>query len=68
MNKYLIYSGIFLTMVGLLWPYLSKIGLFNLPGDLMIKKENYTIHFPIVTCILISIFISFIFWLIRNFR
>ncbi|NRA46457.1 MAG: DUF2905 domain-containing protein [Oligoflexales bacterium] len=68
MSKYLIVGGVILISVGLLWPYLNKIGLFNLPGDIMIKKEGYTIHFPIVTCIVISMTISFIFWIIRNFR
>ncbi|MFK7825260.1 MAG: DUF2905 domain-containing protein [Oligoflexales bacterium] len=68
MSRYLITFGLLLIVGGLAWPFLSKLGLFRLPGDLIIKKESFTIHFPIVTCILISIIFSVFFWIVRNLR
>jgi hypothetical protein len=38
----------------------------NLPGDIHIKNENLSFHFPLMTCILISVLVSFIFWLIKK--
>lgn len=66
MQKILIIGGIILIALGLAWPLIKKIGLGHLPGDIVIQKENFSFYFPIITCIIISIIISFILWLINR--
>ena len=59
-QKIFIIIGVLFIIVGLLYPFLKDIGLGRLPGDIVIKKENSSFYFPIVTCIIISIVISLI--------
>jgi hypothetical protein len=63
MARFLIVFGLAILVVGLLWPYLSKLGLGRLPGDIVIERENITFYFPLVTCLLLSLFLSLILWL-----
>ena len=67
MGKLLIIVGLVLLVAGLAWPFLSKLGLGRLPGDIVIRGEHGGFYFPIVTCILISLILSGIFWLIGRF-
>jgi hypothetical protein len=64
--KLLIVIGVILVAVGLLWPFLSKLGLGRLPGDIVVEKENARFYFPITTSIIISIILSILFWLFRR--
>jgi len=66
MQKKIILFGAFIILLGVLWPYLKKIGLGSLPGDIKIIKENYSFFFPITTCILVSVFLSILFWLFKK--
>ena len=66
MSRTLIIIGISLIVVGLAWPWLARIGLGRLPGDIVIERENFRFYFPITTAILISVVISLIFWLLRK--
>jgi hypothetical protein len=66
MQRTLIIIGAIVLAAGILWPWLSRLGLGHLPGDIRIETANGTFYFPIVTCILISIVISVIFWLFRR--
>jgi hypothetical protein len=66
MQRILIAVGAVLLLAGLLWPWLSKLGLGRLPGDIRIEGEGGGFYFPIVTCIVISIVISLILWFIRR--
>ncbi len=59
-QKTLIIIGILFIFVGLLYPFLRDIGLGRLPGDIVIKKENSSFYFPIVTCIIVSVVVSLI--------
>ncbi|HHF0530223.1 TPA: DUF2905 domain-containing protein [Legionella anisa] len=61
-QKILIITGIILLITGIFWPFIKKIGLGKLPGDIIIQKNNFTFYFPITTCILISLIIMLIFW------
>ncbi len=64
MGKSLIIIGVILVVAGIFLTFgggLPRIG--RLPGDIIIQKKNFTFYFPIVTCILISIVLSFIFFL-----
>jgi len=66
MARLLITLGIVLVIVGLAWPWLVKLGLGRLPGDIVIERENFKIYFPITTMVLISLALSLIFWLFRK--
>ncbi len=63
MGRLLVISGIVLVAAGLAWPFLSRLGLGRLPGDIAIQGEQGGFYFPIVTCIVISAVLSLIFWL-----
>ena len=65
MQKILIIVGIIILVVGLLYPYIKKLGLGQLPGDIVYKSENSTFFFPIITCILISVVLTIIFNLFK---
>ena len=66
MGRWLIAIGVLLVVIGLAWPWLTRLGLFNLPGDIVIRRENFRFYFPITTMILISFVVSLIFWLFRK--
>ena len=65
-QKTLIIIGILFILVGLLYPFLKDLGLGRLPGDIVIKKENSSFYFPIVTCIVVSIVVSLILMFFRK--
>ena len=67
MNRLLVTLGLILVAAGLLWPWLARLGLGRLPGDIAIQGEHGGFYFPIVTCILISVVLSVIFWLMGRF-
>lgn len=60
-QKILIALGAALILIGLLWPFISKLGLGRLPGDIIIRREGFTFYFPVVTMILISAILTLIF-------
>src|SRR5215472_9307976 len=62
MARFLIVLGLVILVIGLLWPYLSKLGLGRLPGDIVIQRYNGTFYFPLVTCLLLSLVLSLILW------
>lgn len=65
--RLLIIIGVVLVVVGLALLLVPKIpGLGRLPGDIVIKRENFTFYFPLGTSILLSIILSLIFWLFRQ--
>ncbi len=65
MQKLLIILGIVILVIGLLYPNIKKLGIGQLPGDIMFKSGNLTFFFPIVTCIIISIVLTIIFNLFK---
>ena len=60
MGNFLIIAGIFILVVGVMFNLLQKFEIPLLPGDILIKKENITFYFPIVTSIIISILLTII--------
>ena len=66
MQRSLILFGLAIVAVGLLWPWIRRLGLFRLPGDIKIQTEHGTFYFPIVTCLVLSIVISLLLWLFRR--
>lgn len=63
MSRTLIIIGLCIVVIGLLWPWLSKLPFGQLPGDIAIRREGFSIFFPITTMILISVVLSLILWL-----
>jgi hypothetical protein len=66
MTRWLIILGVVLILAGLLWPWLGKLGLGRLPGDIAIERENFRLYFPITTSILISLAVALILWLLNR--
>ena len=67
-GKWLILMGITIVLAGGLVMILGRAGLFKLPGDLVLSSKNWRIFLPIASCILISIVLTVILWLINYFR
>ena len=65
--KLLIAVGIIAVIIGILMLLNIKLPFGKLPSDIVIKKENFTFAFPIVTCIIASLILSFIMWIISKF-
>ena len=61
MQKILIYIGLIILVIGLLWPFLKELPIGRMPGDVILKKDKFTFYFPIVTCLVVSIIITIIF-------
>ena len=66
MARFLIVLGLAILVVGLLWPYLSKLGLGRLPGDIVIERENGTVYVPLATCVLLSLLLSLVLWVVNR--
>ncbi len=66
MAKWLIIIGIIFILVGVAWPWLSKLGIGHLPGDIYIEHKGFSFYFPITTGIIISLALSFLFWIFRK--
>ena len=67
LGRALIFLGISLVGIGAIVLLIGKIpGIGRLPGDILIQRKNFTFYFPIATSILVSIFLSFLFWLLSK--
>ncbi|MDX5435538.1 MAG: DUF2905 domain-containing protein [Halomonas sp.] len=66
MSRTLILIGLYIIVIGLFWPWLSKLPLGQLPGDITIRRENFSFYFPITTMILLSLLISGLLWLFNR--
>jgi hypothetical protein len=64
-GKYLLLSGLALAVIGaILWRFPSVFGwIGHLPGDLSVRKGNFSFYFPIATCIVISLILTLLSWL-----
>jgi len=68
MGKWLIATGIFIAVLGVLVMLLGRVGLFKLPGDLQFGSKTWRVYIPIASCVLISIILTLILWLINYLR
>jgi hypothetical protein len=66
MQRTLVTIGLLIALVGLLWPWISKLGLGRLPGDLIIDKPGFKLFAPFTTMIIVSVVVSLIIWLLRR--
>lgn len=66
MQKTIIYIGILLVVIGLFWPWLSKLPIGRLPGDIVINRPGLKVYIPVTTMIIVSLVISIIAWFMRK--
>jgi hypothetical protein len=66
MSRTLIILGLAIAVLGVLWPLLGRIGLGRLPGDILIVRDNVRFYAPLGTCLLISVVVSLVLWLLNR--
>jgi len=66
LGRFLVTLGLTIALVGLAWPWLSKLGLGRLPGDFLVERGGSRFYFPFATCVLISVVLSALLWLFRR--
>jgi len=66
MQRLLIILGLLITLIGIAWPWLAKLHLGRLPGDLVIDRPGFKFFMPITTMIIVSVVLSLILWLLRK--
>ncbi len=66
MARWLVSVGLLLVALGLAWPWVSRLGLGRLPGDIILGHGHFRFYFPIVTCLVVSIVLSLLLWLINR--
>jgi len=66
MSRLLIILGTIFIIAGLIWPWLRRLPLFHLPGDIVIDRPGFKFFFPITTMLLISAVLSILTWLFRR--
>lgn len=62
----LIVAGLAIAVLGLLWPWLSRLPLGRLPGDIVVDRPGLKFFFPITTTIVLSLVVSLLLWLFRR--
>jgi len=67
-GKWLIAAGLVIVVLGVLMVLLGRVGLFKLPGDLEFGTKNWRVYFPIASCVVLSLILTLILWLINHFR
>jgi hypothetical protein len=66
MSRTLIIFGLVLVAAGVLWPVVGKLGLGRLPGDIIVERPNFSLYFPLMTSLIISVVLSVIPWLVSR--
>jgi hypothetical protein len=70
MRQLLIYAGLVLLVLGIVWPWLGRIGLGHLPGDISVRRPRFAFYFPLGSSILISVVLSLalmvVAWFLRR--
>ena len=62
----MIVMGLTILAIGLLWPWLTKLPLGRLPGDIVVERGSYRFYFPLTTGVLLSLLASLLFWIFRK--
>ena len=69
LGRALVFFGVMLTACGLVLLLAPKIPwLGHLPGDIIIQRERFSFYFPLVSCLLASLILSLLFWMVGRFR
>ncbi len=65
-SKWLIIVGLIFVAAGLLWPLMSKLGLGRVPGDIVVRRDGFSLYFPLMTCLVISVVVGIVIWIFRR--
>lgn len=65
-QRILLVLGAVLLVLGLFWPWIAKLGLGRLPGDIAIERDGFRFYFPLTTSIVVSLILTLILWLFRR--
>ena len=65
-RRILVVFGAILLAAGIFWPFLSRIGLGRLPGDIVIERGNLHVYIPLATSLLVSVVVTLLFWALRK--
>ena len=66
MNRLLVVLGALFLAAGILWPWIKRLPLFRLPGDIVVDRPGFKFFFPITTMLIVSAALSVIAWLMRK--
>ena len=66
MSRLLIGIGAALIALGIAWPWVRRLPLFRLPGDIVIDRPGFRFFFPLATMLLISVVLSIVGWILRR--
>ncbi|MGZ5198169.1 MAG: DUF2905 domain-containing protein [Telluria sp.] len=66
MQRLLIVLGLLLVAIGAGWPWLRRLPFGRLPGDIHIVRGGVSFHFPVVSCLVVSVVLSVLIWLLRR--
>jgi hypothetical protein len=65
-QKVLIIVGLAILLIGLAWPWLGSLPFGRLPGDIVIRRDDFTFYLPITTMIVVSLGLSLLIWILRR--
>lgn len=66
-GRFLVVIGVVVVVIGLLmWTGITPKWLGRLPGDIRIERGNFSLYFPIVTCVVVSLILTLIFSFFRR--
>lgn len=65
-SRFLVTLGILLVLAGIIWPFLQRMGIGRLPGDIVVEREGFRFYFPVVTSLLLSLLLTLILWFINR--
>ena len=66
MNRLLIWLGVIFVAAGICWPWLRRIRLFHLPGDIVVNRPGFQVYLPLTTMVILSIALSVVAWILRR--
>jgi formate hydrogenlyase subunit 3/multisubunit Na+/H+ antiporter MnhD subunit len=66
-GRFLVLLGLVLIAAGLLWMVGSRLGLGKLPGDIIVRRDRFSVYFPVTTGVIISLVLSVVLWLFSRF-
>ncbi len=66
MGRFLILLGTIFIVAGLTWPWIRRLSLFSLPGDIVIDRPGFKFFFPLTTLLIVSLVLSILAWLFRR--
>ncbi|MGB7289375.1 MAG: DUF2905 domain-containing protein [Candidatus Macondimonas sp.] len=62
MQRALVILGLILLALGVLWPWVGRLGLGRLPGDLYWRSGSFTVYVPLASCVVVSLLFSVLWW------